>query len=206
MNHSPKRRLDPAEVCTLPSPDFAERLAWIERVLLPHVVASQRADDARILELEDVPGLEGALHRWIEAERQCCDGMQIEAHPSRSPGRIRLEIRGIDPDAPVFHDLVVRPGAEAPPAWPSRLARSLGLGAAGALLLCCAAPLGATAVFGGSLAFLGALDAPGPIALVAGSGAWLVWRRLGRQGDRTRHARVGGACDSSRARGCCNSS
>ena len=195
MHANGDRVLDPARICTLPPEDFRDRLAWIERVILPHVVASERGENARFLELEDVPGLDGKLERWIEAERRCCHGVEIEAGPSPTPGRVRLAIRGIDPDAPVFHEVIARPQGEVPPVWASRLARSLGLGAAAALLLCCALPLGASAVFGGSLAFLTALDAPIPIGLSAGVGAAIAWRWLGRQASRTSRAQTGCATD-----------
>lgn len=177
--------LDPAKICTLPPDDLTERLGWIERAILPDVVAFSRCENARTLELNAAPGLAWKLERWIEAERSCCSGITLEALASDTPGRTRLEIRGIDPDAPIFLQLEARLEHAPPKRRGARIVAALGLGTLGALLVCCVLPLAAVALLGGSVTMLTALDAPVPIAIVAIAIAGATWVGLGRRAGRT---------------------
>jgi len=98
--------VDPATACTLPPSRRAERLAWIRREITPRVRASERLRDGLALELASFPGIETALARWIELERACCSGLALQRFASAVPGQVRLEIRGLDPDAPIVRSLV----------------------------------------------------------------------------------------------------
>jgi|GEM_PF-6977733 len=109
MHRPPARRTspaeDPADFCTLPPDGLQERLAWIRREILPHVVETLRLASGLAFELAAAPGLEGQLDRLIAKEAECCSGIVLERMESASPGRIRLEIRGVDPDAPLLRSL-----------------------------------------------------------------------------------------------------
>jgi hypothetical protein len=184
--------LDPAEICSLPPRDLQERLEWIRREILPHAVGSQRTGSGRAIELEAAAGLEWKLERLIEAERECCSGIDFEQVASAIPGRLRLEIRGVDPDAAIFSTLAgVRP-SRGPRSPAARFAKAAGIGALGSVFLCCVLPLGAGALVGSTA--LSFLDAPLPIGIGALLGGGAAWWWLGRQGDRT--SAVPGSCDS----------
>jgi len=88
--------MDPG--CTLPPAALGERLDWIRREILPHVLATEPCRDGLALELGAAPGLAGTLDRWIALERDCCTGLVIERRPGAAAGRLRLEIRGVDAD------------------------------------------------------------------------------------------------------------
>jgi hypothetical protein len=96
---------DPAAVCTLAADALVARLAWIRDEILPHARAAERLDAGLAWELADAPGLAEKLDRLIALERDCCSGIVFARVASATPGRIRLEIRGVDPDAPVFRTL-----------------------------------------------------------------------------------------------------
>lgn len=97
--------LDPAEVCTLPTAGLGERLAWVKSEILPHAVASERGERSIAWELTAAPGLAEKLDRLVALERECCSGIVFEHRPGTTAGRLRLEVRGIDPDAAVFRSL-----------------------------------------------------------------------------------------------------
>ena len=101
------RKLDPAGVCTLPKDGLAERLAWIREEILPHACRSERLEAGFAWELDAAPGLAEKLDRLIALERECCSSIVFERTDSSVPGRLRLEVRGIDPDAAVFRVLCV---------------------------------------------------------------------------------------------------
>jgi hypothetical protein len=94
--------MDPAKVCTLSADAFAARIAWIRDDILPHARATERLASGLAWELDDAPGLAEKLDRLIALERDCCSGIVFARVASATPGRLRLEIRGVDPDAAVF--------------------------------------------------------------------------------------------------------
>jgi hypothetical protein len=98
---------DPLAVCTLPGDQLGDRLAWIRREILPHAVATERRERGLAFELTEAPGLAEKLELLIRLERDCCSGIAFERVASEAPGRLRLEIHGIDPDAPVVKSLGV---------------------------------------------------------------------------------------------------
>jgi hypothetical protein len=97
--------MERSEACTLSADAFAGRIAWIRADILPHARAVERLASGIAWELEDAPGLAEKLDRLIALERDCCSGIVFARVASATPGRIRLEIRGVDPDAPVFRTL-----------------------------------------------------------------------------------------------------
>ena len=180
--------VDPAEICTLPPEDLTERLAWVRAEILPHAIETVRLQRGLAFELTPVPGLVEKLDRLIELERECCSGIDFERLASATPGGLRLEVRGIDPDAAIFQSLGV-PEAQAPVR--ARIAKAAGIGALGSLVVCCVLPGAAVAVLGAAAAPLTSLDGPGPIAAGALIGGTVAWRWLGRR--RTRAGPTAGA-------------
>jgi hypothetical protein len=85
--------------CTLSTDRLAERLAWIRSRILPHAVRMERLAAGVAWELDAAPGLADELERLIALERECCEGIAFERMSSATPGRLRLEVRGVDPDA-----------------------------------------------------------------------------------------------------------
>ncbi len=170
---------DPAEICTLPPPELAERRAWVRDTILRHAHATERLPDGIAWELDDVPGLVDAVDRLIELEQACCGPLRFVREPGATAARVRLEIRGVDPDAPIF-DGAAPPSsvsAEArPPRVAARVIGALGLGSLASLLVCCVLPLAAAALIGGAAAPLASLDGPIPISVGALLGAALAWR------------------------------
>lgn len=174
--------LDPAAVCTLSPDGLDDRLTWIRREIVPHAVFHERLDRGLAFELVAAPGSSEALDRLIALERQCCSSIVFERKAGTAPGRLRLEIHGVDPSAAVF-----RSGVEAEDRPPER-ARWLRAAAAGLLasaFVCCIVPVAAISVLGAAAAPLAALDTPAALvagAVAAGGGAWW-W--LGRRARRT---------------------
>ncbi|MCR9093824.1 MAG: hypothetical protein NXI30_06395 [bacterium] len=179
MESGPTRRaedggLDPLAVCSLPSGDLDERLAWIQREILPHATASERRPRGRVIELRDAPGLAAKLDHLISLERDCCAGIVFERGETSRPDHLRLEIRGVDPDASVF--AVLDPTGRSD-ATSVRIGKAVGFGAIVSFLVCCVLPLAAGTIFGAAaVAPIASLDAPGPIALGALVGSAAAWR------------------------------
>jgi len=96
---------DPPAVCTLPADGLDERFAWIRREILPHAVETQRLTHGLAFELVAAPGLAATLDRLVALERECCSGLVFEPSQSAAPGRLRLEVRGLEPDAEFFRQL-----------------------------------------------------------------------------------------------------
>ena len=173
--------LDPAEVCTLTADGLGDRMAWIQREILPHAVETGRLERGLAIEMAAAPGLEEKLDRLIQLERECCSEIVFERCESAVPGRLRLEVRGVDPDAAVFHSFHV-PRAKAPVR--ARLAKAAGTGVMASVFVCCVLPVAAVALVGAVAAPLVALDGPGPIAAGALGGGFAAWRWLGRRSCR----------------------
>ena len=177
-NETPPTRLDPLEICTLPPRGRDDRLAWVRQEILPHAAETIRLEDGLAIELGASPALTEKVDRWIALERECCPGITFERRSSATPGRIRFEMHGVDPNASLLKAL----GApEAQPAGRARLAKAAGAGFTLSLFVCCVVPMAAGALLGAAGAPLAALDGPIPIAagsVVGGAGTWL-W--LGRR-------------------------
>jgi hypothetical protein len=168
--------LDPLGVCSLPADGLSERLAWIRSEILPHAIASEPGPDGIAWELEDAPGLVTKLDHLVALERECCSGVTFERGASRTAGRVRFEVRGIDPRAPVLSALHV--AAEETPRLGAKLARAAGLGALLSLVVCCVLPIAAAAFLGAAAAApFASLDQPWMMvgAALGFGGAAFVW-------------------------------
>lgn len=172
-------RLDPEAICSLPTDARSDRLTWIRDEIVPHVIETRRSDDGLVLELAAAPGVAEKIDHLIELERGCCSEIGFARLDAGAPDRLRLEIRGVDPDAAMFRGLGLSHAN--PPAGAARLARAAGAGVLASFLVCCVLPIGAMALLGAAAAPLAKLDGPVPLAagaLIGGSGAWW-W--LGRE-------------------------
>jgi hypothetical protein len=158
---------------------MAQRMAWIREQILPHAVATVRLARGLAFELDAAPGLAAKLDQLVDLERDCCSEIVFERVASETPGRLRLEVRGIDPQAAVFRSLDgPSVGARAKG---SRLAKAAGAGVVVSLVLCCVLPIAAGALLGAAAAPLAGLDGPGPLAAAAVAGGAAVWWWLGRE-------------------------
>jgi len=170
--------LDPARVCTLSADGLSARLDWIRREILPHVRRTEERPSGFAWELEMAPGLAEKLDRLVALERECCEGIVFARAQASAPGRLGLEVHGLDPRAEVYRALRVDP-ASGRGDW-ARLAKSGGLGVSLALLVCCALPLLGAALAGGLAAPLASLDSPWAIALASLASSAAAWRWQGR--------------------------
>lgn len=173
--------LDPAAVCSLPPDDMAARMAWVRQEILPHAIETVRLGRGLAFELLAAPGLGERLDRLVELERACCSEIVFESMASAVPGRLRLEVRGIDPDAEIFRSLDVPASTGEQPSLRARVAQAAAAGVLGSLILCCVLPVAAVAALGTAAAPLTALDGPVPIALGALVGGTAAWWWLGRR-------------------------
>lgn len=174
--------VDPADVCTLSPSGLEQRIAWLRAEILPHTIETERLHGGLALELAHAPGLEAKLDRWAALERECCSELVFERRESRAEGRLRFEIRGLDPDAANFPSLRI---ARAEPSQRARLAKAAGFGLGSSLLVCCVIPIVAGMLFGAAAAPLASLDGPLPIAAGALLGGLAAWRWLPRRIDRS---------------------
>jgi hypothetical protein len=126
-----------------------QRLAWVRSEILPHAVASERGTDSVAWELEDAPGLARKLDGLVAAERECCAGIVFTHAAGATPGRRRLEVRGVDPDAAVFSALQLE---DATASLGGRVAKAAGIGTAVSLLVCCVLPVALGGLFGAAVA------------------------------------------------------
>ena len=176
--------LDPLAVCTLPPEGLQERLAWIRSEILPHAIASERGADSVAWELEDAPGLAGKLDGLVAAERECCSGILFTHAAGATPGRRRLEVSGVDPDAAVFGALQ---NQGATPSLGGRVAKAAGIGTALSLLFCCVLPVAVAGLLGAAVAApFASLDQPwvigaGFVLFAAATFGWQSRRRASTQ-------------------------
>jgi hypothetical protein len=175
-----ERAVDPLAVCSLPANSLDERRQWIRDEILPHAVETESLVKGRgvAIELRDAPGLADKLDRLIELERDCCSSIGFERTTGATSGRLRLEIRGVDPHAAVFQSLQMPTRATSPA---GRLLKALGIGTLGSFVVCCVLPVAAVALVGAAAAPLTTLDGPVPIALGALLGGGIGWWWLGRR-------------------------
>lgn len=165
--------VEPIDVCELSKAEVDERIAWTLRELMPWAIGRVRIAGGIALEFADRPGVVERLDHWVELERRCCGSIDWERTTSPLRGQVRVEIRGVNPESPVFAALPWTEIEEAKPpsSTKRRVARILwasGLGTAVSLFVCCVLPLILSTLAGATL--------------VASSLAWLddpLWISLG---------------------------
>jgi hypothetical protein len=91
-----------APFCSLDRTALAERIAMIHREILPHARGSEALPDGRAWNFPSGPDMQAKLEHLVALERECCrEGIDFELMETRD-GALRLEVRGIDPNAAVF--------------------------------------------------------------------------------------------------------
>lgn len=163
-------------ICNLSDEEFEARRAQLREGLASEARGREKLSDGLALLFDATPELREKLDAFTSFERECCPGLDFSVR--EVSGALRLEIRGIDPEASVFAGIGEARGFEklAGRGW-LRLLRSAGLGVVAAFVLFCVVPIGLVALLGAQLAApLGALD--NPFAVVAGGlvFAGLLWR------------------------------
>jgi hypothetical protein len=101
-------RPEEAAFCSLSPEGLGERLAWIRAEILPHVLRTERLAHGLAFELEAAPGLAETIDRLIALERECCRSLRFERSAAAPPGRLRLEVHGVDPDSAALRSLRVQ--------------------------------------------------------------------------------------------------
>jgi len=165
-------------LCDLPEDQRLDRIARVQREILPRVRVSEELADGFALEFD--ADMRERVEQLVTLERQCCSSIDWQVEEARSRPGVRLEVRGVDPRRGAFAELFGQAGnarADGPAAGSlTRVAKAGGIGVGAALLICCVLPIGAAAIGGAALAApLAGLDQPviiGATALAAGAFAW----------------------------------
>ncbi len=180
-------------ICDLSDEAFEARRAQLREGLVSKARGREELSDGLALRFDATPELREELDAFISFERKCCPGLDFSVRDESAA--LRLEIRGIDPEASLFAGIGAARGSErrAGRGW-QRLLRSAGLGAIVAFVLFCLVPIGLVALLGAQLAApLGALDNPFAVAAGGLVFAVLLWRwERRREAARLESAASGG--------------
>jgi hypothetical protein len=198
--------------CNLSDEAFAARRKELREGLMPLARGREDLPDGLAVFFDATEQMREELAAFVDFETQCCPGLEFSVHDA--PGALRLEIHGIDPNAGVFAGVASGgvPGGDTkqaasasrhdPQASPKRSGlqralRAMGLGGAASLLVCCAIPIGITALIDSKFAapFL-ALDSPWVISFGTIGFASLLWLR------ESRRARASEARETAEGCGC----
>ena len=166
-------------VCSLNNERLQERRAMVRAEILPHVTKAERIEGGFAVETEATPEMRQKLENLVALERRCCSSVDWDL--SEVPGgRVRLEVRGLDPDSELLGSLVE---VSAPRSRTLlQVVRAGGLGLGVSFFVLCVLPIGLAALGGAALASrLSGLESPLTLALGAvllGTASWalLRWR------------------------------
>jgi len=75
--------------CTLNDQDFKTRRALARKILLPHIIATDRGPDGLVLTFKDGPTRRADVENFIALERQCCAFLNFEI-ADRSPIEVTI--------------------------------------------------------------------------------------------------------------------
>ena len=167
-------------VCSLNDEQLEERRAMVRAEILPHVRKAERIEGGFAVETEATPEMRQKLEDLVALERRCCSSVNWDLSEDARAGRVRLEVRGLDPDSALLGSLVE---ASAPRTRTlSQVVKAGGLGLGGSFFVLCVLPIGLASLGGATLASrLSGLESPLTLALGAlllGSVTWalLRWR------------------------------
>jgi hypothetical protein len=169
-------------ICNLTDEQYAARQEELRAGLLTQARRREALSNGLALYFDASPEMREELDALVAFERKCCPSLGFTV--SESPDALRLEIRGIDPDTNFASgEESSSPAPRKRLGWP-RMLRSIGLGGALSLFLCCIAPIGIAAVVGVGLAApFAVLENPW---VIVGGGivfAGLLWFRDRRRAD-----------------------
>ena len=113
---------DPAgavpDMCRLSDDQLTTRLAEVRRDILPHIRKTHNLEDGFLLECNDTLNLKAKVERLGALEQECCAGLRFELQEKPQPEGLKLKIRGIDPQAEAFEQLLA--AIESSPGTPSQ--------------------------------------------------------------------------------------
>lgn len=167
-------------LCSLNDEELEERRAMVRAEILPQVRKTERIEGGFAMETHATPEMREKLEDLVGLERRCCGSVSWDLSEDASADRLRLEVRGLDPDSGLLGSLVE---ASTPPRRTLlQVVKAGGLGLGVSFFVLCVLPIGLTALGGAALASrLSGLESPLTLALGAlllGSAAWalLRWR------------------------------
>ncbi len=163
-------------ICNLSDEDLEARRVQLREGLIPQARGREELSDGLAFLFDATPELREELDAFVAFERECCPGLDFSVRDAS--GALRLEIRGVDPEASVFAGIGAARGSEKLAGRGGlRLLRAAGLGVVAAFVLFCVVPIGLLALLGAELAApLGALDDPFAVAAGGLVFAVLLWR------------------------------
>ena len=107
IRQTPNGRMGELEARRTLTPDqLTIRLAEIRRDVLPHVRKTERLEDGYVFERNGTPEPRARVERLIALERECCGGLQFDLGQGPQAAGLRLNIRGIDPQAGTLEQLL----------------------------------------------------------------------------------------------------
>lgn len=175
---------DIRNICQLSDEDLEARRVDLGRRLAPKLRGRRNQSDGVTLSFDATPEMREELDAFVAFESECCPSLNLSL--SEATGELQLEMRGIDPSAELFADEGLAAASDAADLDTEGSSRwrpvldSIGLGALGALALCCVLPMALVAAFGTAVAVpFSMLDNPWLIsanAFLFAAGIWL-WQR-----------------------------
>ena len=167
-------------LCSLNDEELEERRAMVRAEILPQVRKAERIEGGFAIETDPTPEMRRKLDDLVALERRCCSSVSWDVSDDTREGRVRLEVRGLDPDSGLLGSLFER--STPPKRTLLQVVKAGGLGLGASFFVLCVLPIGLAAVGGAALASrLCGLESPLTLALGAlllGSAAWalLRWR------------------------------
>ncbi len=170
-------------LCSLDDQQLEERRAMVRAEILPHLEKRERIEGGFAVESEATPEMREKLENLVALERRCCSSVDWDLREDPQAGRLRLEVRGLDPDSALLGSLVGPPMRG--PRSLRRVLKAGGLGFGVSFFVLCVLPIGLAAVGGAALASrLSGLESPLNVALGAlllGGATWALLRRRERR-------------------------
>ena len=91
---------DVRAICNLSDEEHEARRTHLRETLFPQVRGREELSDGLAFRFDATPKMREELEAFVSFERECCPGLGFSLQDA--PGALRLEIRGIDPQASVF--------------------------------------------------------------------------------------------------------
>jgi hypothetical protein len=99
-------------VCSLNDEELEERRARVRAEILPAVERADRIEGGFAVETEDSPEMRERLTDLVTLERRCCSSVDWDLRELPGAGRLRLEVRGLDPGSALLGSLLEPPASE----------------------------------------------------------------------------------------------
>jgi hypothetical protein len=182
LAHSSREGRDMSDrsVCSLNDEQLEARRALVRAEILPHIGKAERIEGGFAIETDATPEMRQKLEDLVALERRCCSSVDWNLSEVPGASRVRLEVRGLDPDSGLLGSLVDAPRSRSRALL--RVAKAGSLGVAVSFFVLCVLPIGLAALGGAALASgLSSLESPLTLALGAlllGTATWalLRWR------------------------------